>query len=548
MEKNEPAFKPEWLKSANGCAPSNASSNHHASISALSDDHGIGNSFKNRLSVDRERNLSSSSSRRNSSLNSSRSHDKDISGKSRAYSSFGRSNREREREKDFDFRGRESRPAFVDNGFHDSDPLIASRFERDNLRPSRSMVSGRPVDTWHKGQGLNSNAGILSRGSIIGASFEKDFPSLGNEEKNGRPDVGRVSSPEVPAVIGAKRSSLSPVSQSVPISQAAAASSSATGLNMAETVAQSPSRVRAAPQLSVDTQRIDELTLRQCKQLIPMTPPMPKNSVSSSSEKLKNKGTRGGDSGGTPKSMQQSSSQPLSPAFRAPVRSDTVKPSQMGSFQVLNREKNGLSPTTRDGPGFRVVSPVGPAPSASTLPFKSPTNQKPKVDTKGTMLSSPHSPFGEKRLHSQAKERHEFFNYLRNKTSSSSSSSPEPSGVSSSYGLVSVGQEAFSVNHEMDDHKLSTSGSKCSENGNCLTENIDACEQSESLLPETEDINLSSEPDDPEEEALLGLLGWDKNEKIEALTKEEIDAFKMKYEERIQSLKLERVQSPKLSQ
>ncbi|XP_072977459.1 uncharacterized protein [Typha angustifolia] len=547
MEKNEPAFKPEWLKSANGCAPSNASSNHHASISALSDDHGIGNSFKNRLSVDRERNLSSSSSRRNSSLNSSRSHDKDISGKSRAYSSFGRSNREREREKDFDFRGRESRPAFVDNGFHDSDPLIASRFERDNLRPSRSMVSGRPVDTWHKGQGLNSNAGILSRGSIIGASFEKDFPSLGNEEKNGRPDVGRVSSPgistpiqsvplvasaipgvdswnsvlaEVPAVIGAKRSSLSPVSQSVPISQAAAASSSATGLNMAETVAQSPSRVRAAPQLSVDTQRIDELTLRQCKQLIPMTPPMPKNSVSSSSEKLKNKGTRGGDSGGTPKSMQQSSSQPLSPAFRAPVRSDTVKPSQMGSFQVLNREKNGLSPTTRDGPGFRVVSPVGPAPSASTLPFKSPTNQKPKVDTKGTMLSSPHSPFGEKRLHSQAKERHEFFNYLRNKTSSSSSSSPEPSGVSSSYGLVSVGQEAFSVNHEMDDHKLSTSGSKCSEN----------------------------EPDDPEEEALLGLLGWDKNEKIEALTKEEIDAFKMKYEERIQSLKLERVQSPKLSQ
>ncbi|XP_020081892.1 uncharacterized protein LOC109705567 isoform X2 [Ananas comosus] len=267
MEKGEPAFKPEWLKSSNGSTSSNASSNHLTGTSSHSNEHGAGISSRNRLPAavgDRDRGLLSSA-RRSSSLN----------GKSRAYSSFGRSNRDREREKDLDLLDRESRSVLLDNGYNDRfDSLIASRSEKDSLRRSRSMVSGRPVDTWTKTVGTNSKNDVPSRGTMSNASFEKDFPSLGAEEKNGRLDVGRVSSP-VPKMVGSNGP------QSAPTNQVPSTPSSSMGLNMAETVAQAPSRSRNAPQLSVETQRIEELTIRQCKQLIPVTPSTTKSLVGS---------------------------------------------------------------------------------------------------------------------------------------------------------------------------------------------------------------------------------------------------------------------------
>ncbi|XP_073010598.1 uncharacterized protein [Typha latifolia] len=564
MEKSEPAFKPEWLKSSNGVS-GNATSNHHASTSSYSNEYGIGVSSRNRLSVvsDRERG-SLSSSRRSLSTNGSRSHDKDILGKSRAYSSFGRSNRDREREKDSDFRDRDNRMVLADNGFNDHlDPLTLSRSEKELLRRSRSMVSGRPVDTWVKGVGTNSSSSVLSRGNITGSSFEKDFPSLGVEEKNGRPEIKRVSSPgistpiqsipigagaipgvdiwnsvlaEVPLAVGANGSGVTSVSHAAPAIQVPIASSTVTGLNMAETVAQAPSRVRTAPQLPIDTQRIEELTLRQCKQLIPMTPSMTKNSVSSLSEKLKAKGARGGESATAFKIGQKLSSQPVNSAFHAPVRSDITKLSQVGSFQVLNREKNSVSPTAKDGPNVsNVVTPVGLAP-ASILSLKSPTNQKFKGDSKSATASSSLGSFGEKRLQSQAKDRHEFFNYIRNKTSNSSSgATPESGSVSPSSSSVNSGKLSSAGDHG----KNGSSDLKSSENGNCSCEDPDACEESQRFLTDNEETNSFFEPVDPEEKAFLHSLGWDENEEVAALTKEEIDAFIMKHkEELVQSSKL----------
>nr|CAD1827061.1 unnamed protein product [Ananas comosus var. bracteatus] len=515
MEKGEPAFKPEWLKSSNGSTSSNASSNHLTGTSSHSNEHGAGISSRNRLPAavgDRDRGLLSSA-RRSSSLN----------GKSRAYSSFGRSNRDREREKDLDLLDRESRSVLLDNGYNDRfDSLIASRSEKDSLR----------------------------RGTMSNASFEKDFPSLGAEEKNGRLDVGRVSSPgistplqsiplsvtaisginswnsvlaEVPKMVGSNGP------QSAPTNQVPSTPSTSTGLNMAETVAQAPSRSRNAPQLSVETQRIEELTIRQCKQLIPVTPSTTKSLVSSSSDKLKNKGARVGDSTAALKAGQQLSSQPVSAVPRASVKADTVKLPQGGSFQVLNREKNGISPTAKEGSSVgKPVSPIGVHPSASVLSLKSPTNQKPRVEGKASALPSPQGPFGEKR--SQAKDRHEFFNFIRNKTSNSSGAVPEAGGVSSSSSLVNSGKQSdFSGDNGKDADSVNF---KCVENGDCSSEVADGSEQSECLLPDNEDAEPCLEPVDPEEEAFLRSLGWDQNAVVDALTKEEIDAFNMKYKER----------------
>ncbi|KAI7730178.1 hypothetical protein M8C21_001466 [Ambrosia artemisiifolia] len=46
--------------------------------------------------------------------------------------------------------------------------------------------------------------------------------------------------------------------------------------NMAETLAQGPPRAQAAPQLFVRTQRLEELVVKQSRQLIPVTPSMTK--------------------------------------------------------------------------------------------------------------------------------------------------------------------------------------------------------------------------------------------------------------------------------
>ncbi|KAL0357128.1 UNVERIFIED_CONTAM: hypothetical protein Scaly_1398500 [Sesamum calycinum] len=177
------------------------------------------------------------------------------------------------------------------------------------------MVSGKRGDTWPKkvvtdlssASGKNAN-GLLSKGSPVGgrakkATFEKDFPSLGADERVVVPEVGRVPSPglstaiqslpvgtsglivgekwtsalaEVPVLVGSNGTALSSVQQAAPSSSASVALGSTTSLNMAEAVAQGPTRTQTTPQLSVGNQRLEELAIKQSRQLIPVTPSMPK--------------------------------------------------------------------------------------------------------------------------------------------------------------------------------------------------------------------------------------------------------------------------------
>lgn len=175
---------------------------------------------------------------------------------------------------------------------HDcSDPLggiLSSRVENITLRRSQSLVSRkagdalprRTVESKNSGN-FNKNVanGVLSGSSSSNVSgiqkvaFEKDFPSLGAEEK---PDIGRVPSPglspavhslpignsgliggegwtsalaEVPAIIGGTSMGHSSIQQSV-VTPTSGVSSVSVGLNMAEALSQAPSRARTTPQVT----------------------------------------------------------------------------------------------------------------------------------------------------------------------------------------------------------------------------------------------------------------------------------------------------------
>ncbi|XP_008782252.1 uncharacterized protein LOC103701832 [Phoenix dactylifera] len=616
MERGEPTFVPEWYKSSSSSASGSSSSNHHTGSSSHLDDHGVGHSLRNRLLVSASEHdaARSSSFRRSASSNGSMSHDKDSSLHSRPYASFGRTYRDRDWEKDIDLRDKD-RSHLADNGFSDhSDSFMGSRSEKDPLRRSHSMVSGKRVESLLKRPGSDLKNGILSGVSIssgIGkTSFERDFPSLGAEEKLGQPEIGRISSPgltsaiqnlpkgigidgwtsalvDVPVIAEGSGPVPSSTPQTTSGSLGSTVSSSNTGLNMAETLAQAPSRARTPPQLSIDTQRIEERTRLQYSKLIPVTPSMPKSSALNSLEKSKAKGARSGDLGG-PSKVGQQSSQPVNLTLRAPARIDTSKVSQVGNFQVLNRERNGISPTAKDSPSLmnasRVATPHGGFQTAAIHPPKSAVNPKLKPDSKAGAPSSTQSSFGERRPISQAQNRNDFFNFIRKKSPTSHSADlTEPSCAASTSGSAKLDEQitgaSTSVNQEKDSSASCSDLVRCPvEDGNGATEDgTDICEVSSRSVPGNEEESSSSDPvvpdsgpgnagksssgpvlapasapnsvdetssSDPvvvpseEELDLLRRLGWDENAEGDALTPEEIDDFVRRYEGRRTSLRV----------
>ncbi|RZS06866.1 hypothetical protein BHM03_00037597 [Ensete ventricosum] len=211
----------------------------------------------------------------NNSLRSSSSRHSGSSGKSQAYSSFRRS-RDRNQERDFDSCDRKNRSVLVDNGLDHLDSFLGVRSDKDALRRSQSMIAGRPVDSWPKRLGSSANnsgpSGESAVGSISKTFFERDFPSLRAEGRQGLSDVVGVSplglrtavqslptgSPiiigtsalaEVPVKVETSAAVLSPILQAASISQASAAGSTMTGLNMAEALAQPASQVVKTPQV-----------------------------------------------------------------------------------------------------------------------------------------------------------------------------------------------------------------------------------------------------------------------------------------------------------
>lgn len=579
MERSEPTLFPEWLRSTGSVTGAGSSAQHSASTASHSDGPVLAPQTRNRNSkstgdfdsprsalLDR---VSSSNSRRNSS-NGSAKH---------AYSSFSRSHRDKDRDKEKD------RSNYGDHWDRDSDPLgsiFPSRLEKDTLRRSQSMVSrkqGEPLprkvsvdlkncsNSNHNGNGVLSGGGISS--SIQKTVFEKDFPSLGTEERQGVSDIGRVSSPglttavqslpvastgliggegwtsalaEVPAIIGSSSTGSISVQQTVAATPGSGATSAMAGLNMAEALAQAPPRVHTTPQLSVKTQRLEELAIKQSRQLIPVTPSMPKTSVLNSTEKSKPKtAVRTTEVNAAAKSGQQqpSSLQHANQSLRGGhVKPDAPKTSH-GKFLVLKpTRENGVSTTPKD-----VVSPTNNATSRtanSQLPVTSSAASTPLRSPKNSTLERKVAAFNmksgstlERRPSlSQVQSRNDFFNHLKKKTSTNSSTVLPDSGPV-------ISSPTMEKSDEVIGEVVSAPASPdATENGAEVTSNGDICEEVQGFSVVLEDNMSSSATFCPNEEevAFLRSLGWEEHSgEEEGLTEEEISSFYQRLKEKNQT-------------
>lgn len=588
MDRSEPTLVPEWLKSS-ASVTGGGSPNHQFSSSSLhSDDHPISKHVRNRSSLSSSDHdigrlfafdqATSSYFRQNSSNNGS--------GHSRSYSSFGRSHRDWDLEDINDYRDKD-KLVLGDHWRRDNSDTLRSilpnRFEKDMLQHSESMITGKSGDSWprnvagdpNNAKSKHNNANVLlgGGGSVVSSTsktaFEQDFPSLIADERQGGSEIGRVSSSglnaaiqslpigtssvigcdswksalvEVPVLSGSNSTGAALAQQTISPSSAPVSLSTGTGLNMAETLANIPSRACTPPQLSVGNQRLDELAMKQSRQLIPMTPSMPKPLVSSPSEKSK------------PKIGQQqhafSSSHPVNNSPRGgPAKSDVTKIS-VGNLHVLNpsRELNSLSSAAKDSlsptNGSRLPnSPLGVAPSATgSAPLRN-------LISAATAERRPAAfrTIMEKKPSSQVQSRSDFFKSLSRKNSPTNPpfavSDPDPAALSSisenSDKLVTEAATAASVTLQSTDDALSMDNSVTD-----LLNNVSQKHLSNREQHSNPDVPLYP---DEEEVAFLRSLGWEENAgEDEGLTEEEISAFYVEYMKLRPSSKLLNGMQPKI--
>ncbi|CAJ2648510.1 unnamed protein product [Trifolium pratense] len=569
MDRSEPALVPEWLRSAGSVAGAGNSAQHFASSSNQTDSHSpsAAHNNRNRSSKNTSEFLdrTSSSNSRRGSINGSAKH---------AYSSFNRNHRDKDRDREKD------RSNFGDHWDRDgSDPLanlFSGRIERDTLRRSHSMVSRKQGETLPRrvaaetksgGSSSHNNGNGLLSGGSVGSSiqkavFDKDFPSLGAEEKQGIAEIGRVSSPglgatasqslpvgssaliggegwtsalaEVPSIIGSSSSGSLSAHQTVTATSGSVSSGTTAALNMAEALAQAPSRARSTPQVSVKTQRLEELAIKQSRQLIPVTPSMPKALALNSSEKSKPKtAVRNAEINLATKSAPQQPSA-LHIASQS-VRTANAKvdvPKTSGKFTDLKSVvwENGASPSSKDVSNptnygnsklanqNAVASAAAPTLVKNPNNLKSPTKRKPaSLDLKlGSTLDK-------KQSISQMKSRNDFFNLLKNKTVTNSSAVlPDSGQMVSSPTLENSGE----VNKESAVPSASPqsvgNGAEMTRNGNAHSHE-ELCRISDE---KKDSISRATVYPDEEEAAFLRSLGWEENsDEDEGLTEEEINAF-----------------------
>ncbi|KAG2701020.1 hypothetical protein I3760_06G024000 [Carya illinoinensis] len=590
MERSEPTLFPEWLRSAGSVAGGGSSAPNSASIASHPDGTSLAPLTRIRTSkgssdFDAPRSTflerASPSNSRKSSSNGSAKH---------AYSSFNRSHRDKDREKE------KERPSLRDHWDHDSPDVLGSifpsRVEKDKLWRSQSMVSrkqGEPlprrvaVDSKNSSSSNHNGNGVLP-GSGVGISmqksvFEKDFPSLGTEERQGAPDIGRVSSPglssavqslavgstaliggegwtsalaEVPTLIGSSSRGSSSVQQTVATTSGSVAPSVMTGLNMAEALAQAPPRVSTAPQVSVNTQRREELAIKQSRQLIPVTPSMPKASSLNSKTAVRTIDANVAAKSGQ---LQSSSSQLANQSPRGGhVKSDAVKTSH-GKFLVLKPTwENGVSHTLKDV-SSPINNPTGKA-EDSQLPvtssvapsaLRSPHNHRnSSLERKVAALNLKSGATLERKPSlSQSQSRNDFFNLLKKKTSTNNPTVLPDSGPV-------ITSPTMEKSDEVMGEVVTTSASPhATENGAEMTSNGDTCVDDFQRCSAVGENDMSSSETvypDEEEAAFLRSLGWEENSgEDEGLTEEEINAFYQECMKRRPSFKVCRGMQPIVS-
>ncbi|KAG6433031.1 hypothetical protein SASPL_104636 [Salvia splendens] len=551
MERSEPTLVPEWLKKAGslngGSSPSNSDDQTSLKLARnKSFAKSNGNDFGRSFSSDR---TTSSYFRRSSSSNGS--------GHLSSHSSFGKQHDRDWDRNTYDSRDREMSIMRDFRRWDSSDgsgATLLSKYERDGFSRSHSMVSGNNVDTWHKNAITDSSTtvgtkanGLLIKSRPIGGVkktfFEKDFPSLGSEERTVTPEVGRVTSPslgsaifglplgsstiangekwtsalaEVPVLVGSNSNVISPVQLAATRSSTVALGSSA-NLNMAEAVAQAPNRGQTTPSLLVGTQRLEELAIKQSRQLIPVTPSMPKTLAFSSTDKQKNK-------------------------VVGPVKGDILKASNAGKLHVLKSgsEKNGtayamkdsLSPTSSS----KLVSSTLAAPSVSGSTATRGSTNNPIHGRKPAFTVL------DKRPTSQAQSRNDFFNSVRKK-SLENSSSIAGSPTANSSPVVEINTATSPSSSDKSEMEVmcgntsqggetslgvSLGGDNLPEIRGDMKENVGTCDVQKHISNGMKHPSLDLIFPEEEEAALLRSLGWEENAEGDegGLTEEEINAFR----------------------
>ncbi|KAL3641328.1 hypothetical protein CASFOL_016296 [Castilleja foliolosa] len=559
MERTEPTLVPEWLRCSGNVAGGGASVTHSgfsSSAQSMRSKYYRSNSEKDNNSPHYLDRSSSSISRRNNSSSSNNN-----GSTKHPYSSFSRSrldkdkNREREKEKS------------ISRDMWDHDPLssiLTSSAEKTGLRRSQSLVSRKP------GEPLPRRVDDSRTQKVV---FEKDFPSLGAEEKQDLTGLKRVLSPglslltgnpgflsgekwtsalaEVPPIMNSNNNGAGhqpSITQSFGmVSNSSSGVSSTVGLNMAEALSQPAARNHANTQQPDKSQRLEELAIKQSRQLIPMTPSMSKPLVPSSAEKFKNSKT-GVRINETTMVSRGVHPQPISTQLSNQSRPGQIKPdsastSHVGKFLVLKPgAKDGFSSHTVNGRvnASAQLASAQPTPTASTSLNNSVVSD---IENNAAALSISSKPNVDKKSSQSlvAQSRSEFFNRMRKKASSGALTAQSSPGLGVLPTIAETSADKFKEGHADSSARVLGNGSQCNGDGYDHQEN--------KRIPEVGDNSLSGNGSiypDEEEAAFLRSLGWDENGgEDEGLTEDEINAFYQEYMNRRPSLELGRVSQPK---
>ncbi|KAK4803733.1 hypothetical protein SAY86_003550 [Trapa natans] len=571
--ENEPSLIPEWLKSS-GSATTVAYGSQSASY-LQSDDHSLSRHARNKSSFfnsEHDGSRSTVSEKMTSSYFRRSASGKDSS-RSRSYSSFHKSHRHREWEDVHDLRDKD-RPILGDHRNYEYPAhvgVLPGKFSKETLRHSQSMISRKLEGTSSNkvvgDSGISSNNKDIRKGSSPPISndgapsstqilFVRDFPSLGVDQKQNSSELRRVPSPVLPSAIhnlpGAGHSmiggdgwtsSLAEVpgviassSTAILLSQQAAVGSSGCvaqrsgGLNMAEAVVQGPSRARTPPQVSVDTQRLEELAIKQSRQLIPVIPSTPKSSLLGPSDKSK------------PKAGVQlahaTPSQGIQSLRGGSTRFDSGKVSgNLGKLQVLKpaRELNGVSSNVvkenlSPKNGVKVVNTplsLNPTSAAASAPIKVAENTQTTMVAPQRKSAAISATIEKKPSPIQAQSRSDFFNLLKKKSSSSvsnvsSGNESVPSNVDDSHDSLGGDTPTVTTNGP---EKCNGSSSLQSEDGDNVMANGGISDHN---FFENGGVHLDIDVPYPDEKeaAFLRSLGWEESAgEDEGLTEDEIRYF-----------------------
>ncbi|KAL7086262.1 hypothetical protein ACP275_14G328700 [Erythranthe tilingii] len=560
MERTEYALVPEWLRCTRSVAGGGSSARHTEISSSMyttrSRSCRISSEKDSSRLLDRS---SSSDSRRISNSNGSAKH---------PYSSFTRIHREKNRVRDKE--KSLSDEIWEDGSSNRLASILNSGVERSGFKRSQSLVSRKPGEVFPRRTEDTKNSisrqssndvlfGGTNPSGIQKSAFEKGFPSLGTEEKQDMTGTRRVLSSglssavqslpignsgfigsekwtsalaEVPAVIANNGTCHSPSQQNgVTFATSTSGASCGAGLNMAEALSQPQARVRIALEISDKSQRFEELAIKQSRQLIPMTPSMPKPSGLSSGDKSKQPKSTVRTTEMVVASSKAVQPPPHSPQFSnqsrsGQVRSDSSSTSHNGKFLVLKPgRENTVSIVAKDASissgdaNCRVLNGQLVAPSTPTA-----------LSLNGSMATafplSSKSTTDKRSSHSAlARSRSEFFNLMRKKTTANDVT------------VLSNPSLAVKEDHAPKSPRALENGNQmvCNGNGDYISEksnNFSDAGQTNMFC------NGQICPDE-EEAAFLRSLGWEENSgEDEGLTEEEISAFYQEYMNRRPSLEV----------